>query len=122
VLLYDDDNKGIYLTTSDGVVAIGQSIKGDNFDTFTLQPVKHLNVNNYTYYGISTAVVDNDASSILVVGTADNTMMELKVTQMVFARVGGYTHLLYLFICNQQIRNCVHVHKSRFEWKQNYNR
>ena len=95
VLSYDDDNKGIYLTTSDGVTAIGQSIKGNNFDTFTLYPVSDLHVDNYTYYSISTAMVINDASSILVVGTADNTKMELKVTQMVKARIGGYTHILY---------------------------
>jgi len=95
ILSYDDENKGIYLTTSDCVIAIGQNIKGDNFDTFTLHPVSHLHVDNYTYYGISTTVVNSDASSILVVGTADNTMMELKVTQKVMVKIGGYHHVLY---------------------------
>ena len=104
----DDQDKGIYLTTtSDSVIAIGQSYKGSHFDTFTLQPVANLNVDKYTYYSISTSRQNNEGNSIiLVVGSIDSTTMELTVTQQVQVKIGGTVKYLvpdkpYLFVLDR---------------------
>ena len=90
VTTINDQNKGIYLKASDRVNIIAQSIKDYRFDTFTLLPVTNLNVDKYTYYGISTSHQSTTSfnSSILVVGTEDHTMMELTVTQEVQVKIG----------------------------------
>ena len=87
----DDQAKGIHLTvTSDAVTVIGQSINGNNTDTFTLLPVANLNTDKYTYYSISTSQVSSYDyyNTILVVGTEDNTMLELTATQGVQVKIG----------------------------------
>ena len=99
VLSIHDQNKGIYLTTSsDKVTVIAHSMKNNvyrNTDTFTVLPVPRLNADRYTYYAISSPE-SNDAylSSILVVGTEDNTVMKLTVTQTVQVNMEGIIHTL----------------------------
>ena len=88
----DDQNKGIYLTTtSDNVTVIGQSINGNSTDTFTLLPVASRNAEKYTYYTISTGLVSPDGhnNTILVVGTEDNTTLELTVTREVQVKISN---------------------------------
>jgi len=102
----DDQSKGIYLTTTgDDLIAIGQSIKGVEFDTFTLQPITSLNVDKYTYYSISPSSVNSDISSILVVGTADSTIIELTVTQAVKVKIGDSINNLVPGILNSFVIN-----------------
>ena len=89
---HHDQDKGIYLTTSrDNVTVIGQSLIGDTSDSFLAFPTMELD-DAYVYYGISApkAVVHSESinSSILIVGTENNTVMRLTVTQYVTIGVG----------------------------------
>ena len=93
VLSHDDQDKGIYLTTSsDNVTVIGQNLKSNSGDSFFALPITELN-DDYVYYGISVprAVIHNEAisSSILIVGTENNTMMKLITTQSVTVSTGN---------------------------------
>ena len=87
VLSHDDQDKGIYLTTSsENLTVIGQ-INGDKTsDSYFALPIIEVD-DAYIYYGISVAraVVHSESlySSILIVGTENNTMMKLTVTQSV---------------------------------------
>ena len=78
---HDDQDKGIYLTTSsDNVTVIGQNLQSNTGDSFFALPITKLN-DDYVYYGISVprAVVHNEDinGSILIVGTENNTKMKL---------------------------------------------
>jgi len=95
---HNDQNKGIHLmTSSDRVTVIGQNVRlGRHSDgTFLCSPITNLNVDEYVYYGISVprASLDifssNQSSSILIVGTENNTMMKLTVTQPVVVNING---------------------------------
>ena len=115
VTSHNDQNKGIYLTTcSDRVSVIGQNLYNYTSESFLVSPITELNGTDYVYYGISTTrfVDDRDIyffnSSILVVGTENNTMMKLTVTQSVNISVGSTTkdqQLIpgqeYLFVINR---------------------
>ena len=83
-------NKGIYLTTSsDKVTVIGQNLDQRTSDSFFALPLIELG-NEYVYYGISVReYAGNINSSILIVGTENNTMMKLTVTQSVNIGVGN---------------------------------
>ena len=73
-------NNGIYLTTSsDKVTVIGQNLESYTSDSFFALPLIELG-DEYVYYGISVHRVSVPSplnSSILIVGTENNTMMEV---------------------------------------------
>ena len=93
VLTYENQDRGIYLkTSSNNVTVIGQCLGDHSSDTFSAVPIFQLN-DDYVYYGISVprAVVHTEAvsSSILIVGTENNTMMKLTTTQSVTVSTGS---------------------------------
>jgi len=106
-----DQDKGIYLTTSsDKVTVIGQSLRPYSSDSFFALPITVLDNIPYVYYGISvprnTIHTSTYYSSILIVGTENNTMMTLRVTQSVSISVGTTTTNLipgveYSFVINR---------------------
>ena len=121
VVSSDDYNKGIYIRTSSRKVTVyGQaSVEGYSFtrgnywkytkhlETFVAIPVIDLCSREYNYYAVS---VDGYSSyynsSVLMVGTEDNTTMKLTVTKSVTVSVGYYlTHLIpgkeYSFVINR---------------------
>ena len=83
----DDQNNGIYLTTSsENVTVIGQSSQSGSSDSFYAFPIVELD-DVYVYYGISVprTIVNSELlnSSILIVGTKRDTLIKLTVTQLV---------------------------------------
>ena len=106
-----DQDKGIYLTTSsDKVTVIGQSLLARSSDSFFVLPNKVLNDVTYVYYAISVPqTVVHDFlyySSVLIVGTENNTVMNLTVTQLVTISVDTTTTNLipgkqYSFVINR---------------------
>ena len=95
---YDGQNKGIYLITSSrNITVIGQSFDRGTGDTFFVLPITELD-DVYTYYGISVPRASHLGilnSSILVVGTKNNTMMYLTTTQPVNVSFGtSSVHLI----------------------------
>ena len=106
-----DQNKGIYLkTNSSGVTVIGQNVGSGSDDTFLVQPIIKLSATMYVYYGISVprTIVHNELlhSSVLLVGTENDTIMKLTVTQSVTISVGTTTTDLtpgrqYSFVINR---------------------
>ena len=111
VTSHTDQNKGIYLkTNSNSVTVIGQNIMSGTDGTFLAQPTVKLSVSKYVYYGISVprTIVHTELrhSSVLLVGTEDNTIMTLIVTQSVTIGVGATTTDLtpgrqYSFVINR---------------------
>ena len=107
----NDQDKGIYVTTSSHkVTVVGQNSYSDTSDSFHALPITELNNTTYEYYGISVArtVVHNHPhySAVLIVGTENNTIMNLTVTQSVNIRVGNITTNLipgrqYSFVINR---------------------
>ena len=105
-----DQEKGIYLTTSSKkITVIGQNLESRTSDAFLAMPVIELQ-DTYVYYGISVprATVHFEAisSSILIVGTENNTLMSLTVTQSVSIGVSNaITNLIpgkqYSFMINR---------------------
>ena len=97
---YNDQNKGIYVkTSSDKVTVIGQSTKRQlhlrrtawNLETFIVNEVTDLCISEYEYFAVSM----NSPyyyffykSSVLIVGTSNDTLLKLTVTQLVTTRVG----------------------------------
>ena len=106
-------NKGIYLkTNSSNVTVVGQNkrVPSGSGDTFLAQPTVKLSVLTYIYYGISVPSTILHSyhyhSSVLLVGTEDNTIMMLIVTQSVTISVGATTTNLtpgrqYSFVINR---------------------
>jgi len=85
VISPNDQDKGIYLTTSsDKVTVIGQNLRSASSDSYLALPIALLNDMVYIYYGISVprATVHSEAlySSILVVGTENNTEIDSNTT------------------------------------------
>ena len=103
---YDDQNKGIYLETdSINVVVIGQNDASWSSDTFLALPTVKVCCTHYIYYGISISS-DRGDSVVLIVGTEDNTMMNLTVAQSVYVRINYTVSSLtsgsqYSFIVNR---------------------
>ena len=94
VVSISDQDKGIYLTTSsEKVTVIGQSLQSYSSDSYFALPITWL-ADTYIYYGIS---VPRSIwyygypynSSILLVGTENNTVMKLTVTQSVTINVSN---------------------------------
>ena len=107
-----NENKGICLTTNNDKVTVIGLHGSDNQidgDTYFALPIIKLN-NQYVYYGISVprATIHSELidSAILIVGTEDDTSMNLIVTQSVSISVGNVvTNLIpnsqYSFIVNR---------------------
>ena len=110
VLSYNDQDKGIYLTaSSDKITVIGQNLDSGASDSFLALLTIEL-VDAYVYYGVSVprTVVHSLRydSSILIVGTENNTMVKLTTTQSVNVAVGNtVTYLItgreYTFVINR---------------------
>ena len=106
---HNDQDKGIHLMiSSDRMTVIGQSLGTRSSDTFLCLPITNLCVDEYLYYGISVpmATFSPFNSSILVVGTEDNTMMKLTVTQPVTISASNSTvdltaGIQYSFVINR---------------------
>ena len=112
---YNDQNKGIYVKiSSNKVTVIGQSnmrrlsssyIRG--LDTFITNEITDLCLSEYEYFAVST----NGSSyyynsSILIIGTRNDTSLKLSVTQSVTTRVGNINATLfpgreYSFVINR---------------------
>ena len=116
-----DDNKGIYIRTSSRKVTVhGQAFAQDydywyryyskyetHLETFVAIPVTDLCSNEYNYYAISVDSYSSDFNStVLVVGTENNTSMKLTVTQSLTVMVDStFTDLIpgeeYSFVINR---------------------
>ena len=103
---YNDQNKGIYLkTNSTNVVVIGQNYASRSSDTFLALPTVRMFSTHYIYYGISVSSGRYD-NVVLIVGTEDNTMMNLTATQSVNVKINDTVSSLtsgsqYSFIVNR---------------------
>ena len=103
---YNDQNKGIYLkTNSTNVVVIGQNNVSYSSDTFLALPTIKVCCTDYIYYGISVSSGISD-NVVLIVGTENNTMMNLTVTQSVNVKINNTVSSLtsgsqYSFIVNR---------------------
>ena len=102
----DRQFKGVYLRTdSDTVTVIGQNEINEYSETFPVLPYKRSSVKTeYVYYGISVAGYSSSyRSAILIVGTEDNTVMKLTVTQTATTNYGHtyYTGNEYSFVINR---------------------
>ena len=94
---YDHINYGIYLEmSSDKVTVIGQNYGSHTSDSyFALPTIKLENVTEYIYYGMS-VYSPNSYSSILIVATEDNTVINLEVTKSTtIYRIPGYSYYSY---------------------------
>ena len=95
---YNDQNNGIYLkTSSDKVTVIGQSSSRSMFlrrrafglDTFIINEITDLCISEYEYFAVSmNSSYYYYNSSVLIVGTSNDTLLKLTVTQPVTTRVG----------------------------------
>ena len=90
---YTDQDKGIYLTaSSDKITVIGQSMDMYSSDSFLALPTIELD-GTYVYYGVSVPRTSVHSfqydSSILIVGTENNTILRLTTTQSVNVAVGN---------------------------------
>ena len=116
---YDDD-KGIYIRTSSRMVTVhGQAFAQDynywtryysyetHLETFVAIPVTDLCSSEYIYYAISVDSYSSGYNStVLVVGTENNTSMKLTVRQPLTVMVDStFTDLIpgkeYLFVINR---------------------
>ena len=90
---FNDQDKGIYLTASSNkITVIGQNLGSSTSDSFLALPIIQLD-DTYVYYGVTvprTSVHSEQFdSSILIVGTENNTMLKLTTTQSVSVAVGS---------------------------------
>ena len=108
----DFQNRGIYLTaSSDKITVIGQSLETHSSDSYFALPVIKLD-EAYVYYGVSVGRAErgnrrNHDSSILIVGTENNTTVKVTTRQSVNINpVGGASINLipgteYSFVINR---------------------
>ena len=105
---YSDKSKGIYLqTNSTNITVIGQNLfsHSSGGDTFLALPTEKVCCTEYVYYGISASSGIGD-SVVLIVGTENDTVMNLTVTQSVNIEVNDTVISLnrgieYSFIVNR---------------------
>ena len=105
---YDDENKGVYLSTSsDQVTVVGQMLRQGSSDTFLILPVTKQYAAEYLYYGMSIeSLLTGPKSAILIVGINSNTTLNLTVSQPVTISVSGVISNLtvgrsYSFVMNR---------------------
>ena len=114
-----DQSKGIYIKTTSSRVTVQGNPQGtcgyycwrryglSHGQTFSVIPVTNLCSSEYIYYAVSVNSYSSYYnSSILVVGTEDNTLMKLTVTQPVtISMCNAITHLIpyreYSFVINR---------------------
>ena len=121
-----DQEKGIYLTASSiKITVIGQNFDTTTSDSFFAIPSIELD-DAYVYYGISAprAIIHSEviSSSVLIVGTENNTIMSLTVTQSVSIGVENTIIRLipdreYSFMINRLQTVFYHI-KGGFIWDQ----
>ena len=103
---YNDQNKGVYLkTNSRNIIVIGQNMNSRNGDSFLALPNIKLCNTEYVYYGISMPSTSYN-SVVLIVGTEDNSVMNLTVAQTVNVKIDDTISNLtsdqqYSFIVNR---------------------
>ena len=87
-----DQNKGIYLNVSSNrMTVVGQDVRGQTSAAFLVLPSIRLGIIKYVYFGMVMVDSTSRSSVILVVGTENNTMMNLIVTQPVTINVADST-------------------------------
>ena len=93
---YSHRDYGVYLeTTSNNVTVIGRSYTSHTTDTYLALPiVKFKSVTEYTYYAMS-FYSPNSYSSILIVGTEDDTTFRIKFTYKRFYVYINYRQYYY---------------------------
>ena len=89
---YNDQDKGIYLTASSNkITVIGQNLDSHASDSFFALPIEL--ADTYVYYGVTVprTLVHSELydSSILIVGTENNTILKLTTTRSVNVAVGN---------------------------------
>jgi len=91
---YEDQHMGIYLqSNSSDIIVIGQNVNSRNGDSFLALPNINLCNTEYVYYGISMPS-SIYPGVILIVGTEDNTRMNLTVTQSVTVKINDISSYL----------------------------
>ena len=116
---YSDQNKGIYLrTSSDKVTVIAQNNQGiwrtlrtlrRGLGTFTINEIADLSISEYEYFAVSVNSSQYSRyynSSVLIVGTRNNTVLKLAITQPVTTMMGDINITLipgkeYSFLINR---------------------
>ena len=87
-----DQNKGVYLKVgSNEVTVLGQDVRSQSTATFLALPNVQLAIKEYVYYGMVKTDATTRTSVILVVGTENDTMMNLTTTQPVIVNNGNGT-------------------------------
>jgi len=102
----DRQYKGVYLRTdSDAVTIIGQNEANHISETFLILPYNKSSVlSEFVYYGMSVRGYSSSyQGAILIVGTEDNTIMKLTVTQTATTSLGNTlnTGREYSFVINR---------------------
>ena len=77
--LNDEYKQGIYLQTSRNKVTTIGTYLGENFDTFFVIPTIDLCLDSYTYFAISVSTCMKADGSVVIVGTADETSVDIIV-------------------------------------------
>ena len=108
---HNDQDNGVYFETSGNRVTVfGQNELSTTSDTFLVIPTTSDCITEYTYYGLSvvrsSSSYRNYYSSVLIVGTENNTMMKLTVPQPVTIKIGDVSTRLtagrqYSFMINR---------------------
>ena len=103
---YHDQNKGIHLKiNTTNVTVTGQNLFSSDGDTFLALPTEQGCCSEYVYYGISVSSGSGD-SVVLIVGTENDTVMNLTATQPVNIKVNDavislHRGIEYSFIVNR---------------------
>ena len=117
VTSYSHRDYGIHLkTSSNKVTVIGRSYTSHTTDTYLALPtVKSRTVTEYTYYAMSVHS-PNSYSSILIVGTENNTVVRLKFTSSFYIYADSYRYVSsgseYSFTMNRLQTMYIYPHSS----------
>ena len=107
VMSINDQNKGVHLITGHDVSDVfGVSLRNPEICSFRLIPHARLTTQKYIYYSISpSSNAGQSKNNILIVGTQNDTEMELIVTKQVQVNINGVVTLLpntpYSFVINR---------------------
>ena len=83
----DEYKEGIHIqSTRDKLIVIG-SLGSHNFDTFFAIPTINLCLHEYVYYGISVRTSVNSDGSVVIVGTANQTVVNITVPVTAYMRI-----------------------------------
>ena len=105
---YNDEQKGIYvIANSTKMTVVGQSVRSSVSDTFLALPNYKLQLKRYEYYGFLLPGITNMANTRqVVVGTENNTQLNITVLTLLPVIFGGNRTLLhpgrqYSFVINR---------------------